>query len=97
VQDHVYDIELNNILRADTERLDFGETLRGWTKPALVIHGRFDAVLAPSIGWALHCMLPKSRMAFLERSGHMPFIEETDAFAAAVLGFLGDVDAGRVA
>jgi len=97
VQDHVYNIALNNVLRADMERLDFGGTLRGWTKPALVIHGRFDAVLAPLIGWRLHRLIPKSRMAFLERSGHMPFIEEPEAFAAAVLGFLGDVDAGRVA
>ncbi len=97
VQGHIYNIELNNILRADMERLDFTDTLRGWTKPALVIHGRFDAVLAPAIGWKLHRLMPRSRMAFLERSGHMPFIEEPDAFAAAVLGFLGDVDAGRLA
>jgi len=41
--------------------------------------------------------MPKARLAFLERSGHMPFIEEPDAFAAAVLGFLNDVDAGRLA
>lgn len=97
VQEHVYNIELNNVLRADMERLDFTDTLRRWTKPTLVLHGRFDAVLAPSVGWKLHRLMPKSRMAFLERSGHMPFIEEPDAFAATVLGFLGDVDAGRVA
>lgn len=97
VQDHVYNIELNNVLRADMERLDFRDTLRRWTKPALVVHGRFDAVLAPSVGWKLHRLMPSSRMAFLERSGHMPFIEEPEAFAAAVLAFLGSVDAGRVA
>jgi proline iminopeptidase len=94
---HVYNIELNNILRADMEQLDFSAALRAWRKPALVVHGRFDAVLAPSIGWKLHKMIPTARMAFLERSGHMPFIEEPDAFAAAVLGFLNDVDAGKVA
>jgi pimeloyl-ACP methyl ester carboxylesterase len=36
-------------------------------------------------------------MSISARGGHIPFIEEPDAFAAAVLGFLGDVDAGRVA
>lgn len=96
VQEHVYNIALNNILRVDMERLDFTDTLRRWTKPVLVIHGRFDAVLAPSIAWKLHRLIPKSRIAFLERSGHMPFIEEPETFAAVVLGFLGDVDAGRV-
>ncbi len=97
VESHVYNIRLNNILRADMEALDFGAALRGFRKPALVVHGRFDAVLAPSIGWNLYRMMPAARMTFLERSGHMPFIEEPDAFAAAVLGFLNDVDDGRVA
>lgn len=97
VQEHVYNIELNNVLRADMETLHFSAALRGFRKPALVVHGRFDALLAPSIGWKIYKMMPAARMAFLERSGHMPFIEEPDAFAAAVLGFLNDVDAGRVA
>lgn len=97
VEEQIYNIHLNNVLREDMARLDFSAPLRALRKPALVMHGRFDAVLAPVIGWRLYRMMPEARMAFLERSGHMPFIEEPDAFAAAVLGFLNDVDAGRVA
>jgi len=47
VADHVYNIRLNNVLRADMDRLDFTEQLRELRKPALVVHGRFDAVLPP--------------------------------------------------
>lgn len=93
---HEYNIRLNNVLREDMATLDFTEPLAAFAKPALVLHGRFDAVLAPVIAWRLYELLPRARLAMMERSGHMPFIEEPAAFAAAVLGFLSDVDAGKV-
>lgn len=96
VADHLYNIRLNNVLRADMATLDVTEGLRAFAKPVFVLHGRFDAVLAPAIAWKLYRLIPRARLAFLERSGHMPFIEEPAAFAAAVLGFLSDVDAGKV-
>jgi proline iminopeptidase len=96
VADHVYNIRLNNVLRADMATLDVTEELRVFPKPVLMLHGRFDAVLAPVIAWRLYRLMPRARLAFLERSGHMPFIEEPAAFAAAVFGFLSDVDAGKV-
>jgi proline iminopeptidase len=96
VADHEYNIRLNNVLREDMATLDFTDALGAFAKPALVLHGRFDAVLAPLIAWRLYKLIPRARLAMLERSGHMPFIEEPAAFAAAVLGFLTDVDAGKV-
>jgi proline iminopeptidase len=93
VASHLYNIRVNNVLRADMAALDFTPTLASFTKPALVIHGRFDAVLAPSIGWAIHKAIPGSRFRVLEESGHMPFIEQPEAFAEAVVEFLAEVDA----
>lgn len=83
-----YDISVNDALRADMEARSLGEHIREIDKPVLVLHGRFDGVLAPATSWAIHQALPRSRFQVLEKSGHMPFIEQPDAFVAAVSEFL---------
>jgi proline iminopeptidase len=93
VASHIYNIGVNNLLRADMATLDFTPTLSVLDRPALIVHGRFDAVLAPSIGWAIHKSIRGSRFRVLEESGHMPFIEQPAEFAQAIVEFLAEVDA----
>lgn len=90
--DHVrglrYNAAVNNALRRDMARRDLGARVDHVRAPVLLLHGRFDAVLAPATSWALHQTLPDSRFRIIERSGHMPFIERPDDFLEAVVEFL---------
>lgn len=92
--DHVrglrYNVAVNNALRRDMARRELSARVDRIRAPVLILHGRFDAVLAPATSWALHRSLPESRFRVVERSGHMPFAERPDEFLEAVLEFLGE-------
>lgn len=88
----IYDVDTNEGLRADIARRDLDSQIEAIMAPTLVIHGRFDAILATSTSWSLHQRLENSRFEVFERSGHMPFIEEADPFAQRVADFLRDID-----
>lgn len=90
-----YNIRVNDALRRDMERLDFRHDLRAFRMPTLVLHGRWDAVIAPSCGFGIHRLIAGSRFHAFERSGHSPFVEEPEAFARLTLDFLSDVDSGN--
>lgn len=87
-----YDISINNALRADMEKRRLGERIGEIDRPVLLLHGRFDSVLAPSTSWAIHQALPHSRFQVIERSGHMPFIEQAEVFVTEVSAFLREQD-----
>lgn len=66
---------------------------RKWLKelavPTTVLHGRHDAILPLGGGEALQKTIPKATITVFENSGHAPFLEETEAFDAALSKFLG--------
>lgn len=94
--DHVrglrYDVAVNNALRRDMARRELDARVEGIDRPVLLLHGRSDAVLAPVTSWRLHRRLPDSRFRVVERSGHLPFVEQPEAFVEAVLEFLVEGD-----
>jgi proline iminopeptidase len=94
---HRVNVELRDVLRKDIAERDYSAQVRGFTQPVLVLHGRHDAIIAPSTAWALHQMLPSSTFRVFEGVGHSPHIEKPDAFVAIVLPFLQalDHDSGR--
>lgn len=92
VSQHRGNMEVNNTLRADMAKRDYWEEVRGFKQPALVIHGRFDAVIAASNSWKLHHALPNSTFRIIEAAGHLPHIERPDAFLALVRPFLEGLD-----
>lgn len=53
----------------------------------LVVHGRFDAIIALSNGWLLHGALPNSTFRIIEGAGHLPHVEKPDASLAVVRPF----------
>jgi len=83
-----YDRSINEMLNADMARYDLNPELRDFDFPALVITGRFDANVAPSTAWEIHKAIPNSRFVVFENSGHLPFLEEKEAFVRTVEGFL---------
>jgi len=56
--------------------------------PALVIAGRYDLVTTPDQSSALASGLPRSRLVFMEHSGHFPFFEENYLFTEWVRRFM---------
>lgn len=86
--DYHYNRAVNEMLNADLEKRDLWPMLPGLAMPTLVMTGRFDINVAPSTAWKIHKGIPGSRFVVFERSGHMPFFEEPEAFARAVEAFL---------
>jgi proline iminopeptidase len=91
---HRVNVEVNDVLRKDMEARDYSEQVRGFRQPALVLHGRHDAIIAPVTGWRLHKMLPNSTFHVFEDAGHSPHIEKPEAFLAIVRPFLQTQDSG---
>jgi proline iminopeptidase len=58
--------------------------------PSLVCVGRYDRVATPRVAWELKKALPpeSSRLVIFERSGHRPWVEETERYFDVVGAFL---------
>ena len=84
-----YNKAVNEKVGADLKRFDLNPELPKFRFPALVLTGRHDMNVAPAVAWKIHQAIPGSRFQAFEKSGHMPFYEEPEAFRQAVEGFLG--------
>lgn len=77
-------------------KLDLFPQLRRLRVPTLVINGRFDANVAPTVAYAISKAIKGSQLVYFEQSGHSPFIEEPDRFELVVGNFLdGQAAAGE--
>ena len=56
--------------------------------PSLILTGRHDFFCPPSQAARLHRGIRASELVLFERSGHYPFVEETDGFRAVVRRWL---------
>jgi proline iminopeptidase len=86
--DYRFAAAVNAAITADIVNLDMSPLLPTLGMPTLVITGRFDINVAPSTAWRIHKAIPASRFVVFERSGHLPFFEEPEAFQRSVEGFL---------
>jgi proline iminopeptidase len=84
----VYNKEVNRAVSADLEQFDLTPEIRKFRFPVLVITGRFDMNVAPLVAYKIHQAIPNSLFMVFERSGHMPFYEEPEAFVATLDSFL---------
>jgi proline iminopeptidase len=80
--------EVNAALDHDLARYDLNPEIRKFKMPTLVMTGRFDMNVAPLTAYKMSQAIPGARFRVFEKSGHLPFLEEPDAFAAAVEDFL---------
>ena len=58
------------------------------TNPALIVWGREDRIVPVECGEQYRRLLPSATLTVLEKCGHLPPIEQPDAFARRVLDFL---------
>ncbi len=83
-----YHPRVNKAVWTDLQRFDLNPELPQFKFPTLVVTGRYDFNVAPSVAWGIHKAIPGSELAVLEKTGHLPFCEEVDGFVARVQGFL---------
>ena len=79
-------------LEAMRDRPDSTATLGALAVPVLVVHGTDDELIPPSEGEATHRAIAGSTLALIEGAGHLPNLEQRDAFDQAVIEFLIEVD-----
>ncbi len=72
--------------------LDLTSAMAGFRFPVLVLQGRYDANVTPDVSWAVTHNIPGARLVMFERSGHLPYYEEPEKYAAVVEGFLVEGD-----
>ena len=80
--------EVGAAVQRDIARFDLNPELPKFKFPTLVVTGRYDINVAPLVAYKIHNAIPGSKFVVCERSGHIPFYEEPDAFVAAVEPFL---------
>jgi proline iminopeptidase len=84
----VYKKDINEAVAKDIERFDLNPEIRKFKFPTLVITGRYDMNVAPSVAYKIHLAIPGSQFAVFEKSGHLPFFEEPDKFVQVMEEFL---------
>lgn len=83
-----YRIEVRNfILQHEFAKYDCRSELGRITCPTLVVVGRHDWISPVEQAEEIHTLIPQSRLALFEHSGHSPHIEEREAFARELLAF----------
>ena len=80
--------EVGAAVQRDIARFDLNPELPKFKFPTLVVTGRYDMNVAPLVAYKIHNAIPGSKFVVFERSGHIPFYEEPEAFVAAVDSFL---------
>jgi pimeloyl-ACP methyl ester carboxylesterase len=65
------------------------------SNPTLLIWGREDQIVPVECGEQYRKLIPDARLSVLEKCGHLPPVEQPDAFARLVTDFLGGAPAGR--
>jgi proline iminopeptidase len=68
--------------------IEVEDRLAGVTHPVLVLAGRHDRTCAVEGAEAIAAGIPGAELVVFEHSGHMAFVEEPDAYRAAVRRFL---------
>jgi proline iminopeptidase len=70
------------------EEWDITARLGEISAPTLILVGEDDFVCPPSQAKLMHERIPNSELVVFKRSGHIPYVEEPEAFMGAVRGWL---------
>ncbi|MFM8379468.1 MAG: alpha/beta fold hydrolase [Planctomycetia bacterium] len=81
-------------LAALAARPDMVEPMRAVAVPVLLVVGAEDAITPPECMERAERVLQRPRLLIMPRCGHMAPLEDPATFNAAVLEFLGEVEAG---
>lgn len=83
-----YNKEVFQSVIRDLPRFDLNPELPKYKFAVMVMTGRYDINVAPLVAYKIHQAVPGSRFVTFERSGHIPFYEEPEAFVRATEEFL---------
>jgi pimeloyl-ACP methyl ester carboxylesterase len=81
-------------LAALAARPDMVEPMRAVTVPVLLVVGEEDSITPPACMERAERVLRHPRLLIMPRCGHMAPLEDPATFNAAVLAFLGELEAG---
>src|SRR5262249_10247837 len=56
--------------------------------PTLLMWGEQDKIIPPAYAHAFHEAIPNSELVFIKNCGHLPIVEQPEAFVEHVVGFL---------
>ncbi|MFI5092079.1 MAG: alpha/beta fold hydrolase [Candidatus Acidiferrales bacterium] len=85
-----YNKEVFQAVTSDLPRFDLDPELAKFKFPVVVMAGRYDINVAPLVAYRIHKAIPGSRFVVFEKSGHIPFYEEPQAFVHAAEDFLSE-------
>ncbi|MEU4740576.1 alpha/beta hydrolase [Actinosynnema sp. NPDC023658] len=71
--------------------VDSAVVLKAVDKPTLVVHGTADEVVDPAAGEYAAALIPGADLRRYDRTGHAPFLERPERFAADLAGFVAEV------
>ncbi|MDR6597013.1 alpha/beta fold hydrolase [Saccharothrix longispora] len=71
--------------------VDGSAVWKGLDRPTLVVHGTADEVVDPAAGEHAAALIPGADLRRYERTGHAPFLERPERFAADLAGFAAEV------
>jgi 3-oxoadipate enol-lactonase len=66
----------------------------GIAVPTLITAGDHDGIVPPERARQMQAAIPASRLVMIERAGHLPCVERSEVYNAAVRAFLEHVEAG---
>ena len=78
------------IIGGDVSKLDFRQDLKNLNMPVLIIEGRYDRVAVPKWSVKFKEYAPQAEFVMFEKSGHAPYIEETEKFFNLLNEFLSN-------
>lgn len=70
------------------ERADSTSTLEQIRVPTLVIHGAQDVIVPLAEAQAMQAAIPGAQLVVIENAGHLPNLEQTEAFNRAIQDFI---------
>jgi proline iminopeptidase len=76
------------LVSGDMGKFDFRLDLKKLSMPILILAGRYDRVSIPRWSVQYKRYAPQARFVMFEKSGHFPFIEETDETVRILREFL---------
>jgi pimeloyl-ACP methyl ester carboxylesterase len=74
--------------RSESLPHDYAPALAGIAAPVLLVHGRYDRMVAFEVSIAILNHVADSRLILLNNCGHWPPFEQPDEYTAHVLSFL---------
>jgi len=80
-------------LQAMKTRPDSTPTLAEIDVPVLIIHGDDDQIIPLAEAQAMAKQIKNAKLVVIEDAGHLPNLEQPDAFNDAVIDFLEEIDA----